>query len=243
MTNLDWEIDTATLLAATGAAEGHVINDMEAQGHALDDVALCRVLGPETGLDPTATRLVVGIGTGFNAAPVHPGEGGARPRVVASECGHASLPVWDETSLSLARALAATHGFASIEEALAGRGLAAINAHVAGPDAHPDGARLVTALAGTPTRADRATADLYCAVLGRVLGDLALVHLPFGGICLIGGVARAMAPFLDAHGFAAAFRDKGRFAPFMEAFAVAVVEDDFAALTGCARYVRRQNAG
>ncbi|MBL9060162.1 MAG: glucokinase, partial [Mangrovicoccus sp.] len=38
MTNLDWQIDAATLRAATGAAHAFVINDLEAQGHALEDV-------------------------------------------------------------------------------------------------------------------------------------------------------------------------------------------------------------
>ena len=33
------------------------------------------------------------------------------------------------------------------------------------------------------------------------------------------------------------FRDKGRFAEFMENFSVTVVEDDFAALTGCAAHL------
>ncbi len=239
LTNLPWEIDAATLRAATGATEAHVINDMAAQGHALDDVTATRVTGPQTGCDARETRLVVGLGTGFNAAPVHPlGTGGYV--VVPSECGHASLPVWDDASLALARTLTARHGFASIEEVLSGRGLMAVNAHVAGPDARADTAALIAALHDDPAPGDRATAAMFAAALGRVLGDLALVHLPFGGLYLIGGVARAMAPFLEAHGFAEAFRDKGRFAGFMEAFAVSVVADDYAALTGCARYVRRQ---
>ena len=47
-------------------------------------------------------------------------------------------------------------------------------------------------------------------------------------------MARAFAPHLAAMGFAEGFRDKGRFAGFMEGFAVSVIEDDYAALTGCA---------
>ena len=35
--------------------------------------------------------------------------------------------------------------------------------------------------------------------------------------------------------FAGAFRDKGRFSPLMAEFPVSIIEDDFAALTGCAR--------
>ena len=42
---------------------------------------------------------------------------------------------------------------------------------------------------------------------------------------------------LDEMGLTAAFRDKGRFAEFMGNFAVTIVEDDYAALTGCAAYL------
>lgn len=38
-------------------------------------------------------------------------------------------------------------------------------------------------------------------------------------------------------GFAENFRDKGRFSAFMDDFPVCIVEDDYAALTGCAAYL------
>ena len=73
--------------------------------------------------------------------------------------------------------------------------------------------------------------------MGAELGNLALIHLPFGGLYLIGGVARAMTPYFATLGLEAAFKDKGRFAAFMDNFQVSIVEDDFAALTGCAAYL------
>jgi glucokinase len=63
--------------------------------------------------------------------------------------------------------------------------------------------------------------------------------LPFGGVFLAGGVARAMAPHLIPMGFVEAFRDKGRFAGFMENFGVCVIEDDYAALAGSAAHLVR----
>ncbi|MGS4943961.1 glucokinase [Meridianimarinicoccus sp. RP-17] len=238
MTNLDWAMDPATLRNATGAARGHVINDLEAQGHALDDVPTRRLMGPAPDRE-AGPRLVVGLGTGFNAAPVHAAARGAPVHVVPSECGHISLPVRDDASHALALSLQAAHGFASVEEALSGRGLLAVNAHVAGDAAHTTTQSLLAALNDAPSDTDRATADLFCATLGRVLGDLALVHLPWGGIYLIGGLARAMSPFFDAHGLPDAFHDKGRFGPFLRDFSLLIVEDDYAALTGCARYALR----
>ncbi|MEM9426307.1 MAG: glucokinase, partial [Pseudomonadota bacterium] len=77
----------------------------------------------------------------------------------------------------------------------------------------------------------------FVRILGTVAGNLSLIHLPFGGVSLIGGVSRAMQPYFETYGFAAAFRDKGRFAGFMNNFHVDMVEDDFAALTGLSAHL------
>ena len=56
-------------------------------------------------------------------------------------------------------------------------------------------------------------------------------------------VARAMVPYMAEMGLTAAFRDKGRFGSFMENFALFAVEDDFAALTGCAAHLAAGGRG
>ena len=81
------------------------------------------------------------------------------------------------------------------------------------------------------------TGRTFVRLLGTVTGDLALTHLPFGGVFLIGGVARAFTDHFERFGFAEAFRDKGRFSSFMRQFAVSIIEDDYAALEGCAQYL------
>jgi len=78
-----------------------------------------------------------------------------------------------------------------------------------------------------------AAARLVVRHLAMVAGDLALCHLPFGGIHLCGGVARALAPHLGRLGFAGTFRAKGRMSGFMDHFHLSVITDDYAALTGC----------
>src|SRR6056297_2273732 len=45
LTNLDWEIDPIRLCAASGAGRAFVINDLEAQGHALAHVQTARLHG------------------------------------------------------------------------------------------------------------------------------------------------------------------------------------------------------
>ena len=242
MTNLDWTITGAGLTHATGTTRTAILNDLQAQGHALGRIApqhLREVIaGPKK---PGAAMLVVGLGTGMNAAPVHETPWG---RIVApSECGHISMPVRTEEDHRLATYVAKVgphaHGFAGAEDVLAGRGLErvyAFVAHEAGVEASKPGAEIMADVGAGEALALRA-AQLYIHLLGQELGNLALIHLPFGGIYLIGGVARAMQPHFAAMNLAAHFRDKGRFADFMASFSVTIVEDDYAALTGCAAYL------
>ncbi len=50
-------------------------------------------------------------------------------------------------------------------------------------------------------------------------------------------MARAVTPWFETMGYGDALRDKGRFAGFMRNFSVSVVDDDYAALTGCAHHL------
>ncbi len=242
LTNLDWTIDGTELARATKAEQVAILNDLQAQGHALGHIAeghLRPVIdGPR---HSGASMLVVGLGTGVNAAPVHETPWG---RVVAaSECGHVTMPVRTDGDLRLARFIETwgphAHGFAGVEDALSGRGIEHVHAFVmseAGEPAETSSSEIMAGIAKGDAHAVE-TARLYTRILGNVLGDLALIHLPFGGIYLIGGMARAMTPYFGTMGLQTAFRDKGRFSGFLEGFALAVVEDDFAALTGCAAYL------
>ncbi|MBM9594387.1 glucokinase [Roseitranquillus sediminis] len=240
ITNLGWVIDRDTVGRATRAGTVAVLNDLQAQGHAIghiDQSQLTSIFEGEAA-DRLATKLVVGIGTGFNAAPVYDTESGRF--VPAAEAGHASLPVRTDAQVRLARFVESAHGFAAVEDVLSGRGLERVYAWLGeeAGDARSQTARGITAscASGDDPRAEAAVRT-FSQMLGVVTGDLALNYLPFGGIFLVGGVARSFAPYLPRMGYREAFRDKGRFASFMDTFSVTVVEDDYAALTGCATHL------
>jgi glucokinase len=240
MTNLDWTIDKDTLARATKAETVAILNDLQAQGHALghiDPTNIRNILpGPET--SPNAAKLVVGIGTGFNAAPVFDLEHG---RIVTpSESGHANLPIRNEMELRLCQFVSTAHGFPAVEDVLSGRGLERAYAFL-GQEANDPrectAKDIMDACASGDDPRAVAAAQLFTRILGTVCGNLSLIQLPFGGVYLVGGVARAFAPHLTQFGFGDAFRDKGRFAGFMSNFAVNVIEDDYAALTGSAAHL------
>ena len=242
LTNLEWTFDKDVLARATRAETVAVMNDLQAQGHALDLVAAENqtviVEGPEPG--PHAAKLVIGVGTGFNAAPVWDAEFGKL--VPPSECGHANLPIRTEQELRLCSHLVDVHGFPAIEEVLSGRGLERVYAFL-GREADDPRERRAAEIAaamndGSDPRADE-TGKIFATMFGRVVGNLCLIHLPFGGVYLVGGVARSMGPHLRRYGFIEALRAKGRFSGFMQNFGVTLLEDDYAALTGLASHLTR----
>lgn len=231
LTNLDWTIDSALLRATTGATTVAVLNDLQAQGFALGHIPLRQIIAGSPAPEGAA-QLVVGVGTGFNASPVHMT---AHGRIVPpSESGHINLPVRTAAEGRLAAYLEDIHGIATVEEALSGRGLTAVHQCLTGKALL---SKDIIPMIGQDDQATE-TARVFAGLLGSVVGNLALVHLPFGGIALCGGMSRALAPHLDMLGFGLAMHDKGRFTDFVKAFPVSVVEDDYAALTGCAASVR-----
>jgi glucokinase len=244
MTNLDWVMDAEKLSGATGARKVAILNDLQAQGQALGHIPAANLRGVIAGpVKPGASMLVVGLGTGVNAAPVHPLPQG---RIVPpSECGHVNMPVRSEEDAQLARFIEArlqAEGevpHAGVEEVLAGRGLANLHAFAAWSAGHPatlTSADVLAALAAGDAIAAHA-ARLYVHILGQMLADLALIHLPYGGIYLIGGMSRAMTPHFARFGLETSFREARRVDLLQKDFSVTVVEDDYAALTGCAAYL------
>lgn len=232
VTNLDWDISEVLLRESLGAERAVLLNDLQAQGHGIAhlEAGALRELVPGPDAPDGATQLIVNVGTGFNVAPVYHSNG--MTVVPASEAGHASLPLRVASDPGLILALENAHGFAAVEDMLSGRGFERVYRHLAGSEL--DAARIMAAVEDGSDANAREAAKLFVEMLGAVSGDLALVHLPFGGIYMVGGVARAFAGLFEQFDFASAFRAKGRFSDFMADFSVHVVEDDYAALRGCA---------
>lgn len=247
LTNRDWNIRRTDIRRISATDRIQFLNDFEALG-----LSLLRTGDLETRMifagrpsEAPATRLVLGAGTGFNAAACFPPRIGPTPHVSSAECGHMGLAIEGVEELDLQRFLARGRGRASNERALSGRGLfeiyqwccekAARRAVLAGP-----GEVVECAIAGNDSDAVEAV-DYFLRLLGRVAGDLALAFLPFGGIYLAGGVTRAVAPLIQrATTFFDAFQAKGRQTELMATFPIGLLLDDRAALSGCAEWVRLQ---
>jgi len=236
MTNLNWVIDARDIASVTGSNKVGVLNDLQAQGHSLHMLdaqdTRCVLSGTHQVRD-SDTKIVIGMGTGFNAAPVfHTTTGRYVP---PSEIGHARVAAANAEQAEIVAHIQLIEGFASNEHVLAGRGLERLD-HALNHRQDRNAAEIMEA-AGNGDDTAINVAKMQACFAGAVYGDMALANLPFGGIYLIGGVARALEPYLSSDIFANSFRDKGRFGPFNEQFSVHLVLDDFAALKGCAAFI------
>jgi glucokinase len=237
LTNLDWTVTTAQLCDATGASRGAIINDMQAQGLALSHLPAESFSSVLKGTAQTGNRIVVNVGTGFNSAVVL-GDG-SKLTVPGSETGHVNLPVPSPEIFELHQYLTARFGFASAEEVLSGRGLGHIYAFLAQHSASeplPSSQHIMAHLDSDPLALK--SIFILLEVFGCVCGNLALTHLPFGGIYLVGGMAQALADHYSDSPFHSAFAAKGRFSEFMNQFSVNLVQDDHAALAGCIAHLQ-----
>lgn len=234
LTNRDWVIDPGDLAAATGARDIHLLNDLQAQGYALDDIAPDSLTPIRAGRpDPAGPRMVLGLGSGCNIAVVHRVAG--RLFVPPAEAGHAALPHMDDATNALITRLGADAPHKPAEAALSGPGLTRLHAARTGRHLTPAG---IIAAHRRGAAAATETLQVFTALLGTRAGDLALTHMATGGLFLIGGTARAVAPVLAPQGFAAAFTAKGPYTDILHAIPVTLVTDDNAALAGCARCLR-----
>ncbi len=236
LTNLDWFMDGAEIARTTGATEVHLINDLQAQGYALDDLDPQSITPIFAGQpDPDGPRMVLGLGTGSNSAVVH--RVGADLLVPPAEAGHSGLPHLGGAANAVIAALGAEVPHKPYEALLSGSGLMRLHrlrcgASLTAPEILGQAEQAGGDCAETLT--------LFLEILGAVMGNLALTHMATGGVFLIGGLARAMAPRLNAPEFRGPFTAKGPYRPIMAAMPLHLITDDTAALTGCARYLRQR---
>ena len=227
LTNYNWLVEAKALQRATGAGNVILLNDLQAQGYALDDLSPGHFQPLFEGHADDGPRLVLGLGTGCNVAVVH--RIGSSLLVPPAESGHTSLPFAVGDLGALCAHLQQIMPHAPIEAALSGPGLARIYGWLTGRDISP------VDMLVAPDR-DK-TMRLYSALLGLVAGNLCLAHMATGGLYLIGGMACAVAPFLAETEFRENFISRGPYTHILRDIPIALITDDAAALRGCARYL------
>ncbi|MEQ6250248.1 glucokinase [Sulfitobacter sp. HNIBRBA3233] len=230
LTNRPWDFDTRSLERLSGAERAVLLNDLSALGHAVptlprEHLRLIRNGSGQPGGQPQ--RLVVGLGTGFNVSPVAETSHGVI--CPAAEAGHISMP-GRVTEVLAASGMDAAQ-YPTVETLFSGRGFAGFCARRLGV-AVPDGRRVIDAYARDADA--RTVVDDYSALLGWLMRDLTLSYMALSGIYIAGGVGRAVtvcAPEACADVLHLPCPIRKEVTPPLWS-----IEEDSAALHGCARY-------
>ena len=235
MSNLNWKITVPSLQKAANIDEVLIINDLQAQGYALDFINpkdLETLIEGSHVPSPNSTKLVCGMGTGFNVAIAYQSPFGTF--VPASEYGHARITVANKNQKLIIENLEKNSSFVSYENVLAGLGLNRLD-QVLNERSDRTPADILSAAEKGDLKAKEVGTQL-AGFAGQAFGDFALMNMALGGVYLIGGVARAMLPYLKEENFKENFYERGNFSEIMKKISIYLILDDYAALKGCANY-------
>ncbi|GHA81802.1 glucokinase [Cognatilysobacter bugurensis] len=247
LTNRAWSFSRSELRDSLGLDELLLLNDFGAVAWAVPALQPrdCIALHGPPGAPLRGPVTVLGPGTGLGVAMLTGSESRGW-QVVETEGGHVTYaPIGDEEQ-RIARWLTAHHGRASNERVLCGKGLShvdavlrdATHAESGQVDSLREPAEVVAlALEGRDVAARRALAR-FCAVLGSVAGDAALIH-GARTVMIAGGIVPRFVPFLRSSAFRERFLAKGRFAAYLESVAIQVITHSHPGLLGAAVALRQ----
>jgi glucokinase len=255
LTNLPWTLDTRDLVKSLGIPHIFLINDLEANGYGIPELAPEAIFTLHNG-DPEASGNagLIAAGTGLGEALLI-WEGKAH-RPIPSEGGHCDFAARSSREVALLEYLHDTlNGRVSWERVVSGLGIKNIYAFL----------RDVEKIAEPGWLHDRMMAEdpnvvisqcaedgssslcfetmkMFAGAYGAESGNIALKVLATGGMYLGGGIAPKILKTLRNGTFMQAFLDKGRLSPLLESIPVRVILDDTCALLGAAAYAEARAA-
>ncbi len=238
LTNGGWSLDTVEMCRLFKFKSATLVNDFEAIAWSLPHLAAADLhyLGGPTKFPGRAPMAAMGPGTGLGVGYVLPE--GRSWRAIASEGGHASLAAGNSREAAVIEWLRGRYGHVSSERALSGDGLinlynaiGALDGRKLPPLSAPEIAD--AALAGRSDAA-KAALDMFCAFLGVVAGNLALICGARGGVYVSGGIVPRFPDYVAQSEFRRRFEDKGRLRHYLEVIPAAVVLHPNPAMVGLA---------
>ena len=220
LTNAGWTIDSRKIGRELGLKEVMLLNDYSAAAAGLTTLAetsgsgVTQIGAQLKGLGP---QVILGPGTGLGAAALIPFA--SRLVIQSTEAGHIEFGAITDNELHLWPMIERERGRMTAETLLSGPGLVRLYRALAL-------ARKVDHRIDTPSEIVESglsgkdpltteTLHLFCRLLGRFAGDLALVFGATGGVFMAGGVALRMATILAKSDFRAAFERKSPFKSVM----------------------------
>jgi glucokinase len=255
LTNLPWTLDSRELSVSLGIQHVFLINDLEANGYGVAELADGQIYTLNEG-DPSqiGNRALLAAGTGLGECFLV--WNGRSHTPYPSEGGHADYAPRNEDEIDLLRFLKQKYdGRISFERVVSGMGLTNIYeflrevrgmdepAWLAGRIAAEDPNAVITELAlAAKSEICVKAMDMFVSAYGAEAGNLALKILSAGGLYVGGGIAPRIIEKLKDGAFMKAFADKGRMSQLLINMPVRIILESRAALLGAAAYAESKAA-
>ena len=255
LTNLPWTLDARLLSKTLGIEHIFLINDLEANGFGIPELApesLFLLHAGDSGA--VGNQGLIAAGTGLGEALLI--WDGKKHRPIPSEGGHCDFAARNVREIALLNYLHRTlNGRVSFERVVSGLGIKNVYAFLRDVEKLDEPAWLKQRLAVEDPNAVIGecaengsssicfeTMKIFAAAYGAETGNIALKVLATGGMFLGGGIAPKILKTLQNGAFTQAFLDKGRLSPLLQAIPVRVILDDTCALLGAAAYAEARAA-
>ncbi|MCE0801826.1 glucokinase [Buttiauxella sp. S04-F03] len=242
MTNHTWAFSTAEMKKNLGFEHLEIINDFTAVSMAIPmikDEHLIKFGGGE----PIEGKPVAVYGAGTGLGVAHLVHVDKRWISLPGEGGHVDFAPNSEEEGIILEELRTEIGHVSAERVLSGPGLVNLYRAIVKSDGRePQGYKpkdiTERALEDSCTDCRRAL-SLFCVILGRFGGNLALTLGTFGGVYIAGGIVPRFLEFFKASGFRGGFEDKGRFKEYVQSIPVYLIVHDQPGLLGAGAHLRQ----
>jgi glucokinase len=241
-TNCPWTIDATELCAAFSFAKVRIFNDFEATAWSLPHLTAAD-LYPLGGGEAVsgAPMAVLGPGTGLGVACFVPGSQSSI--VIASEGGHATMAATSDREDAIIEYLRRQFGHVSAERVVSGEGLENLYRAVVALDGigapKRNAAEITKAALNGNCPIARTALDLFCAMLGTIAGNVALMFSARGGVYIAGGIAPRLTEFMARSEFRARFEHKGRFRTYLESIPSSIIVHPAATFVGLRSIAKR----
>nr|WP_024965284.1 glucokinase [Pantoea sp. IMH] len=242
MTNHDWAFSASKMKANLGFDHLEIINDFTAVSMAIPMLSEHDVM-QFGGSEPVKDKPVAVYGAGTGLGVAHLVHVDRRWVSLPGEGGHVDFAANSDEEDMILEVLRAELGHVSAERVLSGAGLVNLyRAIVKSDNRVPENLKpkdvSQRALDDSCTDCRRALA-MFCVIMGRFGGNLALTMATFGGVYIAGGIVPRFLEFFKASGFRAAFEDKGRFRDYVQNIPVYLITHDQPGLLGAGAHLRQ----
>lgn len=242
-TNSRWALRISNFSKALNFERFRVVNDFAALAAGIKHMPEDSFVDVKGGTPiPNAPILVIGPGTGLGQALLLPI--GTEEKVVATEGGHVLFAPCTEEDAAVMKIISRDHPRVSVERVLSGHGLVNIYRALCALEgaapalAHAKDITDVASAGGSPLAAK--TVDMFCAILGSVVGDAVLATGARGGVVLGGGIVPKIKDLFLNSEFVDRFIEKGRMTGYVGAAPIKMMTGENAALYGAAAFIDGQ---